>query len=909
MNEKNDRSYCHHFYNPHPKDDANQPDVEPYPIFKSEIELIRQRRQHPEKDELSNQPGTEHELVGLALSGGGIRSATFNLGLLQALCCQGILRRIDYLSTVSGGGFIGSSLTSLLSACKGSPDELLSDAQFPFSNRQSSASETPSCNSTGSTESEGTKSDAGLKCKAGIEKEPVRHLRYYSNYLTTAGNVVGKYMRPALVFLRGMVLNFFTLTPWLLAIMILLSLLFTLRSNLNLDDPITNNLLFDLPQFESALNDMEANDRLQWTYVMDQTRDLPTADFGTRLTYLTTKEKAWPNEISASRRKPLEKALKEAWRPVWMLPLLIFGVTMVLAACFASRASNFDTRFKFSKILGRLLLVNILILLVYLFGASIPLISHLDLPPELSFFSVLVLLAPKLLQMIGGEIERTKKKPWIKIATAVFLLALVPLALLTLIGIGVHYLTAPVLDIAGWLPPVWQRYLFALGMLCVFALSIPLIDVNRISWHNFYRDRLSKAFLMEPQDGSSSTPFDAICHRDDLKLSAIGEKGPYHILNVNLNRTKELPFSPRQETAAHPRKNGVMRTGESFIFSKYWCGSEKTGYRQTTCYENLDDHLDLGTAMAISGGAASIGMGLVNIPFLRLLMGLLNIRLGYWAHHPMKPFDEITDQGEPPKCPQKRRTIDNLRKALLSVREWFKGYNNDAVHFINLSDGGHFENLGAYELLRRRCKYIIIGDAEADPQMSFNGLSNLIRLARIDFGIIIDINIDDIRTSRNNCHSHSHCAVGEIKYPAMDGLKEEKGFLLYCKSSVSGDEPEHLHEYKVRHPSFPHESTADQWFDEQQFEVYRELGYHIGKAVFTPCLYSAEGKFPQKTFELLNHFWHPSNATSRSHFSEDGKALSGILDQLRKDQDLAFLDDLIHRQWKINQDNGVKESA
>jgi hypothetical protein len=313
--------------------------------------------------------------------------------------------------------------------------------------------------------------------------------------------------------------------------------------------------------------------------------------------------------------------------------------------------------------------------------------------------------------------------------------------------------------------------------------------------------------------------------------------------------------------------------------------------------------------MAISGGAANIGMGLVNVPFLRLLMGLLNIRLGYWAHHPSKQLDEDTAKGKSPKRRQKRCAMDNLRKALLSVREWFVGYNNDAVHFINLSDGGHFENLGAYELLRRRCKYIIIGDAEADPQMSFNGLSNLIRLARIDFGIIIDIKTDDLRTTPTNCHSRSHCAVGEINYPAMDGLIEEKGFLLYCKSSVSGDEPEHLHEYKVRHPSFPHESTADQWFDEKQFEVYRELGYHIGKAVFAPCMSSAKGKFPQQTFALLKHFWDPSNATSTSRISEQRIALADILKQPGNDQNLAFIDDLIYPQSKMNQTNGIEESA
>lgn len=143
----------------------------------------------------------------------------------------------------------------------------------------------------------------------------------------------------------------------------------------------------------------------------------------------------WNGKSVAQRNKPFkakftEKTLRDAWRPVWMLPLLIFGATMVLTAWIAFRASNFDARFKFSKILGRLLLVNILILQVYLFGASIP-----------------------------------------------------------LIGVGIHYLTVPDPGVAGLLLPTWQGYVIAFGMLCVFALSRLLIDVNRISWHNFYRDR------------------------------------------------------------------------------------------------------------------------------------------------------------------------------------------------------------------------------------------------------------------------------------------------------------------------------------------------------------------------------------------------------------------------------------
>ncbi|MFZ2508757.1 MAG: hypothetical protein WAW79_09840 [Steroidobacteraceae bacterium] len=149
----------------------------------------------------------------------------------------------------------------------------------------------------------------------------------------------------------------------------------------------------------------------------------------------------------------------------------------------------------------------------------------------------------------------------------------------------------------------------------------------------------------------------------------------------------------------------------------------------------------------------------------------------------------------------------------------------DETHrWVNLSDGGHIENLATIELLRRRCKLIVIGDGEADPALHFNGLATLMRTARLDLGIRIDIRLDELRldASRN---SKTHLAIGRITYPG----ETECGYLLYLKSSCTGDEDDVIGEYRHRNPAFPHESTADQFFDEGQFEAYRALGQHIGE--------------------------------------------------------------------------------
>jgi hypothetical protein len=144
--------------------------------------------------------------------------------------------------------------------------------------------------------------------------------------------------------------------------------------------------------------------------------------------------------------------------------------------------------------------------------------------------------------------------------------------------------------------------------------------------------------------------------------------------------------------------------------------------------------------------------------------------------------------------------------------------------FINLSDGGHIENLATIELLRRRCKLIVIGDGECDPEMHFIGLATLLRTARIDLGIHIDINLGQLRLNAERC-SADHIVVGEIIYPG----EKERGYLLYLKSSCTGDEDEVIGEYRHRSPTFPHETTADQFFTEGQFEAYRALGQHIGE--------------------------------------------------------------------------------
>jgi hypothetical protein len=182
----------------------------------------------------------------------------------------------------------------------------------------------------------------------------------------------------------------------------------------------------------------------------------------------------------------------------------------------------------------------------------------------------------------------------------------------------------------------------------------------------------------------------------------------------------------------------------------------------------------------------------------------------------------------------------------------------DETHkWVNLSDGGHIENLGTIELLRRRCKYIITGDGGADPDLHFGSLATLIRYARIDLGIDIDIDLKQIRLKdpAKDRLSEAHVAIGRIHYPG----EAEYGYLLYLKSSFTGDEDEVITEYRNRKPAFPHESTADQFFDEGQFEAYRALGQHIGEG----ALAHAPGNDKLSYVELKH--WFEALVTALPH--------------------------------------------
>ncbi len=259
------------------------------------------------------------------------------------------------------------------------------------------------------------------------------------------------------------------------------------------------------------------------------------------------------------------------------------------------------------------------------------------------------------------------------------------------------------------------------------------------------------------------------------------------------------------------------RKAESFTVSALHAGNWQLGYRNAGDYgKNLQGiAIRLGTAVAISGAAASPNMGYHSSPAVTFLMTLFNLRLGWWLGNPGVAGNTTFHQA----CP----TV-----AIRPVLAEAFGFTNNQNPYVYLSDGGHFENLGLYEMVLRRCRFILAIDVGRDPDCAFEDLGNAIRKIRVDLGVPIlfkKICIYPRTTTRKPEDAPKYCAIGTIKYSRLDP-KEADGELIYIKPALCEEEPADIYNYAQRNPGFPHEPTSDQWFSESQFESYRMLGSH-----------------------------------------------------------------------------------
>ncbi len=341
-----------------------------------------------------------------------------------------------------------------------------------------------------------------------------------------------------------------------------------------------------------------------------------------------------------------------------------------------------------------------------------------------------------------------------------------------------------------------------LGVVLVLALLSRMIDINLTGPHRIYRDSLARTFVRSGDGKQERSSLESLNHT---------HKAPHHLINavVNLPNSESVKLGERK--------------GDFYLFSKTHCGSPTTGYHKTSTLETEGKPIDLGTAIATSGAAVAPHMALLSVAPARSLLAFLNLRLGFWLG--------ISRDGKVRNRPGFGRLIREMIG---------QGLNEDA-EWLYLTDGGHIENSGVYELLRRRCRYIVAVDAGADAPNTFGAQATLSRHARIDMGIELDLKLDDLRVDPNSGLSPSHAVLSKITYPAEGDEAAQTGLLLFIKLSMTGDEDEMIKAYKSAHPDFPIQSTADQFFDEAQFENYRRLGVHATRSLFSQTLVGSEG--------------------------------------------------------------------
>lgn len=363
----------------------------------------------------------------------------------------------------------------------------------------------------------------------------------------------------------------------------------------------------------------------------------------------------------------------------------------------------------------------------------------------------------------------------------------------------------------------------ALSVALVFGL---IVNINHVGFHRMYRNRLMEAF-MPNRDNVLANRWGPATEADGQQLQEVcGDppNGPYPLINTNV------------VLVASEERRYRDRGGDSFILSPLFCGSDATGWRRTDQYMNsllylrqreiltgAARGLTLPTAMAISGAAVNpntgaAGRGPTINPLVSFLMTVLNLRLGYWAPNP----------GRRPRLTRPNFISPGLRGL-------FAYGFNERRRLIELTDGGHFDNLGLYELLRRRLPLIIAADAGQDEDFEFADLSNVLERARVDFGVDVvwdeQHSIGDLVPGTGGevlgiSLAKRSYALGEIVYPLPEGSMEEpdRGLLVYIKTSLSDGLSADIYGFRKQNAAFPDQSTADQFFDEAQFEAYRQLG-------------------------------------------------------------------------------------
>lgn len=883
----------------------------------------------------------------LCLSGGGIRSASFCLGVIQALARHGLLDRFHYLSTVSGGGYVGGCLTRLIACCNDdNPDPAdtvsLAQVQAFLTERRN-----------------------------GQEPEPIRGLRRFTNFLTPhPGAFSLDTWAGAMLWLRNTLVNWLVFLPVFVAVVALPVIYFALTcafageargladavgvigagcllaacygsimalpSHSHPDgNPATTDakdfghtgrelvprvilpmlawcLLVPLavaphvigsgeiatarPVFARAdtvcaastdssacmaTPQAEEASPLQLRFVALPAAGLVACLIAYGLAYRRIRGRHPPGKMRKEHLRPfwkstwawilssvlsacllwygiwLAQGLNVFWLalagPVWVGLAEVLRTTLYIAFRKDGLREELDrewlARLNGAKII--LLLAGAVVGTAVIVGGMLTasigdgLLSGLTAGGLTSgtLAAYLGKSAHTAFAARGAEPTRSVVPSTLVINVGIILFGC---TLLVLVGRVVALAAAALATFVSGNPaPAYG--LIALSAVSIGAGSVILawwlgrrINLNRFSMHAVYRNRLVRAFLGSARPERSSRPdrFTDFDPFDNMRMADTFDrrspKALMPVINVALNRTSGrdtaraermaesftiTPFRCGAATLRHPGTAGGKNAASgAYVTTSKYAGDEKqTGARDEA------KGISLGTAMTLSGAAVSPNMGYHSSPLVAFVMTLFNVRLGAWLPNPGAGLPE-----EDLKRARPRNGVPTLLNELA-------GRSGRTSDYLYLSDGGHFDNLGLYEMLRRRCRLILVVDASQDEAYAYEDLSRTMRNAWIDLGVAIDFK-PSITVREKGLSKHG--AFGTITYPSPEGV--QPGLLLYLKPWMTDLPPLELAAFQARKGSFPHESTANQFFKESDFESYRRLGECVAETVITGALEASE---------------------------------------------------------------------
>jgi succinate dehydrogenase hydrophobic anchor subunit len=895
--------------------------------------------------------GLKDRRSAICLSGGGVRSATFSLGVIQALAKQGWLEQFHYMSSVSGGGYVASWLSSWVARSEGETADVLSKIVGNHGHHQRDAPAEPA---------------------------QVRALRKYSNYLSPVHGLSMDLITLVATFFRNLALHWTVLLP-MLAIFIILP-----RLNLAVTGSMLNTVdwslggwvrsgfviligVIGISGFVNILRNLPG-------YSKTDESKTPFLPFCYSPIFIAAIVLSWMiPTLCRIIPKPVElklslfvlggavllctckllavlfqgKALGTAKRFSGIIPLsiagalsglLLLGVIKLLLRIAMFKGEfrfDIDVALVYTVFCVPVLLAALWICMTLYVGLSHPNNTYEDerewwaRASAYIFWTIIawlivncvVICAPFFALKFGQAKEVAGSATLLGLATGaygywskngsaiqrklksaasilgdrifevaagiflVFLATLISFVLAILAGTDFSDVGRTAAALSGhrplhelyttWTvePQISKVGTILAALIALLAASSYFVGANTFSLHNMYGNRLVRAYMGASNMHRRPDPFTGFdpndnCNMDDLRkgfdTKKPGERKLFHVVNIALNLVK--PSSSRLDWQ--------QRKAAAYTVSPLHAGAACTGFQPSARYTG-EDGISLARAMTISGAAATPNMGYHTSALVAFAMTFFNIRLGWWLPNPGKAGNKCWNRKEP-----KWGMVALLMESFAST--------TDDNAYVYLSDGGHFENLGLYEMVRRRCHRIVVVDASCDPNYQFEDLENAVRKIRIDMGISIVFpnGLPPPNWSRGDLNKHQHSSVGTIRYSDIDG-PDTDGVVVYIKPLLSGDEPLDITRYaamtkKNQRNPFPHHPTSDQFFDEVRFESYRALGYH---SVMCGSLFDRDarmgGRWPQPVAHAVDA--NESKIAAAEHNSEAasvGGEPSGVLHAL-----------------------------